>query len=108
MSCPIEVWLSLRLVFPHDPGACVLGFLFILFCFLRGDHHPLVAHAAAGVVSYVLFYMQARPDRGHRAEGRCWGGWIILVAFVLRDMCLSGQLVAAYQRLTAAGLPLHG
>ena len=26
----------------------------------------------------------------------------------LRDMCLSGQLVAAYCRLTSAGVPLHG
>ena len=88
--------------------ACVLGFLFILFMFFEATTIRWWLMLPLAVVSYVLFNMQRGQTEGIEQKVCCWGGWIILVAFVLRDMCLSGQLVAAYQRLIAAGLPLHG
>ena len=93
---------------PLTHVAGVLGFLFILFMFFQSTTIRWWLMLPLGVVSVVLFYIQRGQTEGVERKVCQWGLWIVAVAFVLRDMCLSGQLVSAYQKLTAAGIPLHG
>ena len=62
---------------------------------------------AAAAVSLYLFGVQRGQTSGREKCVCSWGFWLVIIALVLRDMCLSGQLAAAYCRMIAAGLPLH-
>ena len=93
---------------PMTHVACLLGALFVLFMFFETTTIRWWLMLPLGLVSYVLFSIQRGQTEGVEKKVCCWGGWIVLAALVLRDMCLSGQLVAAYQRLSAAGIALHG
>ena len=50
-------------------------------------------------VSFWLFAIQRGQTTGFEQTVCRWGIWIVAIAAILRDMCLSGQLVALYQRM---------
>lgn len=93
---------------PMTHVAGVLGFLFVLCMFFEATTIRWWLMLPLGLVSFVLFYIQRGQTEGVEQKACRWGMWIVAVAFILRDMCLSGQLVSAYHKLTAAGIPLHG
>ena len=88
--------------------ACALGALFVLFMFFEATTIRWWIMLPIALVSLYLFHVQRGQTSGCEKSTCCWGFWLVIAALVLRDMCLSGQLVAAYCRLTSAGLPLHG
>lgn len=85
-----------------------LALLFVVFMFIEATTIRWWIMLPLALVSFALFNMQRGQTEGTEKKACCWGYWLIIVAFLLRDMCLSGQLVSAYHRLTAAGIPLHG
>ena len=93
---------------PMTQLAGLFGILFVLFMFFEATTIRWWLMLPLALVSYVLFHIQSGQSEGLEKKVCGWGGWIVLAALILRDMCLSGQLVAAYQRLIAAGIPLHG
>lgn len=88
--------------------ACVLGLLFVVFMFFEAMTIRWWVMLPIAVVSLYLFHVQRGQTSGCEKSACCWGFWLVIAALILRDMCLSGQLLAAYGRLAAAGLPLHG
>ncbi|HWQ10642.1 MAG TPA: hypothetical protein VN436_16085 [Holophaga sp.] len=93
---------------PVTWAACGLGFLFVLFMFFEATTIRWWLMLPLALISFALFNIQRGQAEGVEKKICCWGYWLIVVAFLLRDMCLSGQLTAAYHRLTAAGIALHG
>lgn len=93
---------------PMTKIASLLGLLFVVFLFFQATTIRWWVMLPLALVSFILFYIQRGQTTGLEKKVCCWGSWIVLVAFLLRDMCLSGQVMAAYQRLTAAGIALHG
>ncbi|MHC1713644.1 MAG: hypothetical protein AB9872_15970 [Solidesulfovibrio sp.] len=89
-------------------AACGLGILFVVFMFFEATTIRWWIMLPLALVTFTLFNIQRGQTEGAEKTTCAWGYWIIIVAFLLRDMCLSGQLVAAYHRLIAAGIPLHG
>ncbi len=89
-------------------AACILGGLFVLFLFFEATTIRWWLMLPLAIASFVLFHIQRGQTSGLEKKVCDWGYWIVLVTFILRDMCISGQLVAAYQRMTEAGIPLHG
>ena len=88
--------------------AVILGALFVLFLFFQATTVRWWLMLPMAAVSLYLFSVQRGQTSGTEKSVCCWGFWIVVAGLILRDMCLSGQLVAAYHRLTAAGIPLHG
>jgi len=88
--------------------ACCLGLLFVIFMFIESLTIRWWVMLPIAIVSLYLFHVQRGQTSGCEKSVNCWGFWLMIAALVLRDMCLSGQLLAAYCRMTAAGLPLHG
>jgi hypothetical protein len=101
-GCPCESFSPMTLV------ACGLGFLFVIFLFFEATTIRWWIMLPLALVSFILFNIQRGQTEGAEKAVCGWGYWLIIVLFLLRDMCLSGQVVAAYHRLTAAGIPLHG
>ncbi|MYL83977.1 hypothetical protein GTA51_12640 [Desulfovibrio aerotolerans] len=93
---------------PMTKIAWVLALLFVVFMFFEALTIRWWVMLPLAVVSLYLFHVQRGQTSGCEKKANCWGFWLVIAALLLRDMCLSGQLVAAYCRLTAAGLPLHG
>ena len=88
--------------------ACALGALFVIFMFFEATTIRWWIMLPIAIVSLYLFHVQRGQTSGCEKSTCCWGFWLVIAALLLRDMCLSGQLVAAYCRLTSAGVPLHG
>ncbi|MHC1791530.1 hypothetical protein [Solidesulfovibrio sp.] len=88
--------------------ACALGALFVLLMFFEAVTIRWWIMLPIAIVSLYLFHVQRGQTSGCEKSTCCWGFWLVIAALFLRDMCLSGQLVAAYCRMTSAGLPLHG
>ncbi|HCR12223.1 MAG TPA: hypothetical protein PKD41_10085 [Solidesulfovibrio sp.] len=101
-GCPCSSFSPLTL------AAMALGLLFVVFMFIEATTIRWWVMLPLALVSFAFFNIQRGQTEGIEKKVCCWGYWLIIVAFLLRDMCLSGQLVAAYHRLTAAGIPLHG
>ncbi len=101
-GCPCSEFAPLTLT------AMGLGLLFVVFLFFEATTIRWWIMLPLAIVSFLLFTIQRGQTEGLEKKACDWGYWIIIVAFLLRDMCLSGQLVAAYHRLSAAGIPLHG
>jgi len=101
-GCPCASFAPLTLT------ACGLGLLFVIFLFFEATTIRWWLMLPLALVSFYLFHIQRGQTSGVEKKVCCWGYWIVIVAFLLRDMCLSGQLLAAYQRLSTAGIPLHG
>ncbi len=93
---------------PLTWAALALGLLFVLFMFIEATTIRWWVMLPLALVSFAFFKIQLGQTEGVEKKVCCWGYWGIIVLFLLRDMCLSGQVVAAYHRLTAAGIPLHG
>ncbi len=93
---------------PMTKAACALGFMFVVFMFFEATTIRWWIMLPLALASVVLFHIQRGQTSGVEETTCRWGYWIVIAAFLLRDMCLSGQLLAAYQRLLAAGIPLHG
>ena len=93
---------------PMTWAAVVLGALFVLFMFFEATTIRWWIMLPIAIVSLYLFHVQRGQTSGCEKHTCCWGFWLVIAAVLLRDMCLSGQLVAAYCRLTSAGVPLHG
>jgi hypothetical protein len=88
-------------------AAAVLGALFILFMFFETTTIRWWIMLPLAAVSFWLFAIQRGQTTGFEQTVCRWGTWIVAIAAILRDMCLSGQLVALYQRLQSAGITLH-
>ena len=88
--------------------AVALGALFVLFMFFEAVTIRWWIMLPVAAVSLYLFGVQRGQTSGREKCVCSWGFWLVIAALILRDMCLSGQLVAAYCRMIAAGLPLHG
>lgn len=101
-GCPCGSFSSMTL------AACGLALLFVIFMFFEATTIRWWIMLPLAAVSAVLFHIQRDQATGCEKTVCVWGFWIVIAAFVLRDMCLSGQIVAAYHRLSAAGIPLHG
>lgn len=93
---------------PMTKIAGLLGLLFVVFLFFQATTIRWWIMVPLAVVSVILFHIQRGQTEGLEKKFCNWGYWIVIVAFILRDLCLSGQVMAAYQRLTAAGIALHG
>ena len=89
-------------------AACGLALLFLVFMFFEATTIRWWLMLPLAVASAVLFNIQRGQTTSCEKTVCVWGFWVIIALAVLRDMCLSGQLVAAYHRLSAAGIPLHG
>ena len=101
-SCPCSAFSPVTLI------AMGLGLLYVIFMFFEATTIRWWIMVPLAVISFVLFNIQRGQTTDLEKKVVCWGYWIILLAFIVHDMCLSGQLVAAYHRLSAAGIPLHG
>ena len=88
--------------------ACALGALFVIFMFFEATTIRWWIMLPIAIISLYLFHVQRGQTSGCEKSTCCWGFWLVIAALLLRDMCLSGQLVAAYCRLISAGVPLHG
>ncbi|EFL52732.1 conserved hypothetical protein [Solidesulfovibrio fructosivorans JJ]] len=101
-GCPCSAFSSMTW------AASALGLLYVIFMFFEATTIRWWIMLPLALISFILFNIQRGQTSGTEKTLCAWGYWIILIAFIIHDMCLSGQLVAAYQRLTAAGIPLHG
>lgn len=88
-------------------AAVVLGALFLLFMFFETTTIRWWIMLPLAILSFWLFTIQRGQTQGFEQTVCRWGAWIIVLAAILRDMCLSGQLVSLYQRLHGAGITLH-
>jgi len=93
---------------PMTWAAVALGALFVLFLFFEAATIRWWLMLPVAGVSLYLFHVQRGQTSGAEQKVCCGRSWMGIAALILRDMCLSGQIMAAYQRLTAAGIPLHG
>ena len=101
-SCPCSAFS------PNTWGALGLGLLYVIFMFFEATTIRWWIMLPLAIVSFILFNIQRGQTSGLEKKISCWGYWAIIIVFIIHDMCLSGQLVAAYHRLNAAGIPLHG
>lgn len=101
-GCPVGSFSAMTLT------AWGLTLLFVIFMFIETLTIRWWVMLPIALVAFLLFHIQRGQTEGAEKKACCWGYWVVIVAFLLRDMCLSGQLVAAYHRLSAAGIPLHG
>ncbi|EHJ48737.1 hypothetical protein DFW101_2733 [Solidesulfovibrio carbinoliphilus subsp. oakridgensis] len=101
-GCPVGSFSAMTLT------AWGLALLYVVFMFIEATTIRWWVMLPLALASFYLFHVQRGQTEGAEKKACCWGYWLIIVAFIVHDMCLSGQLVAAYHRLTAAGLPLHG
>jgi hypothetical protein len=93
---------------PVTWAASGFGFLFVVFMFFEATTIRWWIMLPLALLSFLLFHIQRGQTEGFEKKVCCWGYWIVILAFLLRDMCLSGQVMSAYHRLTAAGVALHG
>ena len=89
-------------------AASLFGALFILFLFMEATTIRWWVMLPLAAISFGLFFIQRGQTTGIEQKYCRWSLWIVVIAALLRDMCLSGQLVAALERMRAAGMALHG
>lgn len=87
--------------------AIVLGALFILFMFFETTTIRWWLMLPLAGLSLWLFHIQSGQTTDFEWRVCRWGFWIVAIAAVARDMCLSGQLATLYERMLGAGLALH-
>lgn len=88
-------------------AAVVLGALFLVCMFFETTTIRWWLMLPLAGLSLWLFVIQRGQTEGIEQTVCRWGVWIVVIAAILRDMCLSGQLVSLYQRLHSAGIALH-
>ena len=88
-------------------AAVALGVLFIVLMFFETTTIRWWLMLPLAALSLWLFVIQRGQTDGLEQTVCRWGLWVVAIAAVVRDMCLSGQLVSLYERLHSAGIVLH-
>lgn len=82
--------------------AAALTLLFVIFLFYTPVMVRWWVMLPMALIAFVIFRIKRDMAEGLEKKICDWGHWIIIIAFLLRDMCLSSRLAGMYSDLAGA------